>query len=135
MQNLSIFTCMISNPCSVISFHWHYVERSTSPWTWIVCNSFFLLFWQSTTIAKQFRESNLIPRALSNLSPGGRVGQEPGKEVAKKEQPSICDNVVLMLIICLSSKKVCQNHSVCNLIKYASTSGVEKEFCRSAKFW
>ena len=89
-------------------------------------DSIFLLFWQSTTIAKQSRESNLIPRALSNSSPGGRVGQEPGKEVAKKEQSSICDSVVFMLIICLSSKKVCQNHSVGVLIKYDSTSGVEK---------
>ena len=71
-------------------------------------NSIFLIFWQSTTIAKQSRESNLIPRALSNLSLGGRVGQEPGKEVAKKEQLSICDNVVFMLIIivCLLRKSV-----------------------------
>lgn len=125
---------MISNPCSVISFHWDYVERSPSPWTWLVYNSIFLLFWQSTTIAKQSRESNLIPRALSNLSPGGQVGQEPGKEVAKKEQPSICDKyVVFMLIICLSSKKVCQNHSVGVLMKYNSTSAVEKKFCWSGK--
>ena len=90
-------------------------------------NSVFLLFWENTTIAKQSRESNLIPRALFNSSPGGRVGQEPGKEVTNKEQPSICDNVVFMLIMCLSSRKVCQNHSVGVLIKYDSTSGVEKK--------
>ena len=96
-------------------------------------NSIFLLSWQSTTIAKQSRESNLIPRALSNSSPGGRVGQEPGKEVAKKEQPSICDNVVFLLMICLSSRKVCQNHSVGVLIKYDSTSGVEKNSAKVGK--